>query len=85
MHAGFISLKTKDAMVRSLENLLGPGVKSEDVNESPKKTNELSDADVAFIRTHCIEAVKAKWTDKAQIRSENIAVPVFDEKVDDVE
>ena len=72
-------------MVRSLENLLGPGVKSEDVNESPKKANELSDADVAFIRTHCIEAVKAKWTDKAQIKSENIAKPVFDEKFDEVE
>ncbi len=65
MHAGFISPKTKDAMVRSLENLLAPSIKSEgEANGSPIKANELSEVDKTFIRTHCIDAVKAKWTDK---------------------
>jgi hypothetical protein len=53
-------------MVRSLENLLAPSIKSEgEANGSPIKANELSEVDKTFIRTYCIEAVKAKWTDKA--------------------
>lgn len=67
-------------MLRSLENLLVPlKAESEHVG-SPSKANELTEAEVAFVRTHCIEAVVAKWTDKAVIKSENIAAPQFQDK-----
>lgn len=67
-------------MLRSLENLLVPLKAEGDQVGSPMKANELSEAEVAFVRIHCIEAVVAKWTDKTVIKSENIAAPQFKDK-----
>jgi hypothetical protein len=83
MHAGFISPKTKDQMVQSLENLLV--VKDEEHNlgqqlpdGSPSKKRALSDADATFVRKECIEAIKQKWLNKAQIKGENVGAPQFE-------
>lgn len=80
LHAGFVTPKTKDAISKSLEALtvpkeepnLGSPIKHD---ASPKKAT-LSAKEIFLIR-QCIEAVKTKWQDKSQIKSENVAAPQF--------
>ena len=59
MHAGFISQKTFDGICKSFTNLVG--------NADQKLTED----ECILIKTCCLEAVKAKWADKAKIKKEN--------------
>jgi hypothetical protein len=102
MHAGFVSAKTMEAMMKSFSRLTEEHqelnlVKAEpeevqirsdkeaiqqmkeDKSASPpakpSHTKQLSPNQIKFIRVQCIDAIKTKWQDRAQIKKELIAGP----------
>jgi hypothetical protein len=89
LHAGFISPKTKDAILQSLESLLVPKPSVEPNLGSPIKASPskqvLTDSEISFIRMHCIDAIKAKWLDKQHITNENVAAQQFVVKAEEEE
>lgn len=72
----------KDAELKEEGSGFNTPVKNdEEKAESPiaagKSTSKLTESDYQFIKVHCIDAIKLKWSDKSLIKKENIAVPQF--------
>lgn len=60
-HAGFISPKTKEEMLKRLESFISdraPKLEDPEGPESPAKAQQsLSQTEIAFIKQHCIDAI----------------------------
>jgi hypothetical protein len=59
MHGGFVSAKTCDAITKKFETLAE--------NTDAKFTDE----ECTIIKVNCVQAIKAKWADRAKLEKEN--------------